>query len=73
MADAGPTAGEGAERPERTSEKLRAEAVALSSALGADPDYAVVAALERLAELRAAGTVSEEDYKRERRRLTGYA
>jgi len=62
-----------ADRPERTSEELRAAATELSSALGADPDYAVVAALERLTEMRAAGTVSEENYNRERRRLSGSA
>lgn len=46
---------------------------ALSSALGgADPADARVAAIERLTELRAAGAVGEEDYKRERRRLMGY-
>lgn len=57
---------------ELTSEELRAAADALSSALGApDPDLARLAAVERLTELRAAGAVSEEDYKRERRRLMG--
>ena len=50
-------------------EELRA---ALGSALGApDPDYARLAAVERLTEMRVAGTVGEEDYKRERRRLMG--
>lgn len=53
----------------RTSEELRAAAAELSSALGADPDYARVAAVERLTELRAAGAIGEEDYERERRRL----
>ncbi len=51
----------------------RAAAAALSSALGApDPGYARVAALERLAEMRAAGTLSKENYERERRRLMDY-
>jgi len=55
-----------------TPEELRAAAAALSSALGApDPDYARLAAVERLNEMRAAGTLSEESYERERRRLTG--
>jgi len=53
-------------------EQLRAAAAALSSALGApDPDYARLAAVERLTEMRAAGTLGEEDYLRERRRLMG--
>ena len=53
-------------------EELRAAVAALSSALGApDPDYARLAAVERLTEMRAAGTLGEEDYKRERRRLMG--
>lgn len=42
---------------------------AMSSALGADPDYARVAALERLAELRASGAIPEETFLREKRRL----
>lgn len=42
---------------------------ALSSALGADPDYATIAALERLAEMHASGAISEEIYLREKRRL----
>ncbi len=55
-----------------TPGEVRAAAGALSSALGApDPDYARLAAVERLTEMRAAGTVSEENYKRERRRLMG--
>ncbi len=56
-----------------TPEERRAAVAALSSALGApDPDYARLAAVERLTEMRAAGTVGEEDYQRERRRLMGY-
>ncbi len=42
---------------------------ALSAALGADPDYATIAALERLAEMHASGAISEEIYLREKRRL----
>lgn len=57
---------------ELTREERRAAVAALSSELGApDPGYARLAAVERLTELRAAGAVSEEDYKRERRRLLG--
>ena len=42
----------------------------LARELGAaEPGEAVVAALERLTELKAAGLVSEENYVRERRRL----
>ncbi len=55
----------------RTPEELRAAAAAHFSSLGApDPDYARMAAIERLTELRAAGTLSEENYKRERKRLS---
>ncbi len=55
-----------------TPAQRRAATAALSSALGApDPDYARLAAVERLTEMRAAGTVSEENYNRERRRLMG--
>ncbi len=55
-----------------TPQERRAAVAALSSALGApDPDYARLAAVERLTEMRAAGTLSEEDYRRERRRLMG--
>ncbi len=47
-----------------------ARARALSERLGAAPlDYARVAALERLSELRASGAMSQEDYDREKRRL----
>ena len=38
---------------------------------GVDRDYAKIAALERLNELRSAGAVSEENYLREKRRLQG--
>ncbi len=55
-----------------TPAERRAATAALSSALGApDPDYARLAAVERLTEMRAAGTLSEENYNRERRRLMG--
>ncbi len=55
-----------------TPEERRAATAALSSELGApDPGYARLAAVERLTEMRAAGTVSEENYKRERKRLLG--
>ena len=55
-----------------TREERGAAVTALSSALGApDPDYARLAAVERLTEMRAAGTVSEENFIRERRRLMG--
>jgi hypothetical protein len=61
-----------AERGTLAPEELRAAADALSSALGApDPDYARLAAVERLTEMRAAGALSEEDFERERRRLMG--
>jgi hypothetical protein len=55
-----------------TPRERRAAVDALSRELGApDPDYARLAAVERLTELRAAGRLSEEDFVRERRRLMG--
>lgn len=46
---------------------------AMSQALGAaPPDVARMAAIERLTELRAAGRISEEQYRDERRRLESY-
>ncbi len=61
-----------ADMSELTGAELGAAAAALSSELGApSPDYARIAALERLNELRAAGAVSEENYIREKRRLLG--
>lgn len=46
---------------------------AMSRALGAGPqDYAKMAAIERLTELRAAGRISDEKFERERRRLEDY-
>ncbi len=57
---------------ELTGPELGAAAAALSSELGGQsPDYARIAAVERLNEMRAAGTVSEENYIREKRRLLG--
>ncbi len=61
-----------ADMSELTGAELGATAAALSSELGApSPDYARIAAVERLNELRAAGAVSEENYIREKRRLLG--
>ena len=61
-----------ADMSELTPEEVRAATGALSSALGApEPDYARLAAVERLTEMRAAGTISEENFNRERRRLMG--
>ena len=63
---------EGMQLSTLTPEERRAAVAALSGALGApDPDYARLAAVERLTELRAAGTLSEENFIRERRRLMG--
>lgn len=46
---------------------------AMSQALGAaPPDYARMAAIARLTEMHAAGTISEEHFERERRRLENY-
>lgn len=60
------------ELAELTPEERRAAVAGLSRALGGpDPDYARLAAVERLNELRAAGKFSEEDFIRERRRLMG--
>ena len=53
-------------------EELGAAATELSTVLGAAPaGDARAAALERLAELRAAGAISEENFAREQRRLLG--
>ena len=53
-------------------EELAAAAAALSSALGAAPaGDARAAALERLTELRAAGSITDENYARETRRILG--
>ena len=57
----------------RSPEELDAALAAMSQELGgATRDYARMAAIERLTEMRAAGTMSEEDYRRERRRLENY-
>lgn len=62
-----------ADMSELNRDEVRAATGALSEALGgASPDYARLAAIERLTELRAAGAVSEEDFNREKRRLMGY-
>ncbi len=54
-------------------EQLSARAVELAEVLGAAPvDEARVAAIERLTELRAAGSISDEDFAREKRRLEAY-
>ena len=53
-------------------DQLASAAADLSVSLGgAPPDEARLAAVERLTELHAEGRLSEEDYIRERRRLTG--
>lgn len=57
----------------RSQEEMDAALAALSRDLGgATLDYARVAAVERLNEMRAAGTITEDDYRRERRRLENY-
>ena len=62
-----------ADMSELTPREVRGAAGALSSALGgASAEDARVAAVERLTELYAAGAVSEENFKREKRRLMGY-
>lgn len=51
---------------------LEAAAQALSRELGAaEPGYAQIVAVERLNEMHAAGTVSDEDFAREKKRLQG--
>ena len=56
-----------------STDERDAAIAALSQALGAPaPDYARMAAIERLTELRAAGKMSEEQYHKERRRLESY-
>ena len=61
-----------ADMSELTGAELRAAAAALSAELGGQtPDYARLAAVERLTELHAAGAVSEENFIREKRRLLG--
>lgn len=56
-----------------SSEERDAAIAAMSQALGAGPpEHARMAAIERLTEVRAAGRMSEEQYRRERRRLEDY-
>ena len=58
---------------ELSAEERDAALDAMSQALGAAPlSYAKVAAIEHLTELRAAGTITEEHFERERRRLEQY-
>lgn len=58
---------------ELSPEERDAAIAAMSEALGGvTPDVARTAAIERLTELRAAGKLSEEQYRRERRRLEDY-
>jgi hypothetical protein len=60
-------------RKEESVEELAARATELSEVLGAAPvDEARLAAIERLTEMRAAGSISEEDFAREKRRLQAY-
>jgi hypothetical protein len=56
-----------------SAEQRDAALSAMSQALGqAPPDMARMAAIERLTELRAAGKISEEQFEKERTRLTNY-
>ncbi len=56
-----------------SAQQRDAAIAALSRELGAAaPDHARMAAIERLTERRAAGAISDEDYRRERRRLEEY-
>lgn len=58
---------------EPSAEQRDAAIAAMSQALGAaPPDLARMAAVERLTEMRAAGTISAEQYRKERRRLESY-
>lgn len=62
-----------AERGELSSGEMRAAADALHRDLGRAPaDYARIAAIERLTELKASGKMSEEDFLREKKRLEDY-
>ena len=62
-----------AERGALSSGELRAASAALRADLGEAPvDYARMAAIERLTELRASGKMSEEDFLREKKRLENY-
>jgi hypothetical protein len=54
------------------ADEAAARALDLSYSLGqARPDEQRIAAIERLTELRAAGKVSEENFLKEKRRLSG--
>lgn len=62
-----------ADLAELTADQRAAALAAMSQALGAGPaDAARTAAIERLTEIRAAGRISEEQYRKERRRLIDY-
>lgn len=62
-----------AEGDDATVEELAAAANELSTALGRAPvEDARLAAIERLTEMRAAGTISAETFERERQRLLHY-
>lgn len=62
-----------AERGALSGGELRAAANALQADLGGPAaDYARIAAIERLTELRASGKMSEEDFVREKKRLENY-
>ncbi len=62
-----------AQRGALSSGELRAAAGALRADLGEAPvDYARMAAIERLTELRASGKMSEENFLREKKRLENY-
>lgn len=56
-----------------STEERDASIAAMSQALGGGArDMARMAAIERLTEMRAAGRISEEQFQKERRRLTDY-
>lgn len=56
-----------------STEQRDAALAAMSQALRAGPpDFARVAAIERLTEMHAAGRISEEQFEKERRRLESY-
>ena len=58
--------------PASGDEELADRAADLSRSLGRmPPDEQRIAAIERLTELRAAGKVSEENFIKEKRRLSG--
>lgn len=61
-----------ADLSELSPESRDAAIAAMARELGARPDAARVAAIERITELRAAGKMTEEQYQRERRRLEEY-